>query len=95
MDPNQNDQANPIPAVPSDDGAAGQDPMATPQPEPTPQPVGMPEPDPTPTPAPADGVGQGQMDEITPPPPMMEDHPQDGLPTGADQGSTGDTNPVV
>lgn len=94
MDPNQNDQTNQNPAVPADDGTSGQNSVTTPQPEPaaepTPEPISTP-----PTPAPAGDAGQGQVEEITPPPPMMEDHPQDEQPAGIDQGSAGDTNPAV
>ncbi len=103
MDPNQNDQANQTPQMPADDGSTGQNPMATPQPEPatepTPEPISMPEPtatpEPTPSPAPASDVPQGQVEEITPPPPMVEEHPQDEQPAGTNQGSAGDTNPLA
>ena len=95
MDPNQNDQINQNPAVPSDDSTPGPDPVVTPQPEPTTEPIPEPISTPEPTPAPASDAGQGQVEEITPPPPMIEDHPQDEPPTGIDQGSAGDTNPAV
>jgi hypothetical protein len=99
MDPNQNDQTNQTPTMPVDDNP-GQNPVSMPQPEPTmppmPEPVSMPDPEPTPTPAPVSDVGQGPVEEITPPPPMVEDQPQNEQPAlGTNQGSTGDTNPVV
>lgn len=95
MDPNQNDQNSQDPAMPTDGGIGGQNP--TPQPEPPvnpmPEPASVPEP--TPTPAPASDAPQEPVDEITPPPPMMDEHPQGEQPTGIDQGSTGDSNPVA
>lgn len=92
MDPNQNDQPNQDPLVPAGDGSQGQDPIPAPQPEPMPEPTIAPEP--TPTPAPTGDTGQAPMEEITPPPPMVEEHPQE-TPASIDQGNAGDTNPVA
>lgn len=95
MDLNQNDQTNQTPIVPADDSTPGQNPVTTPQPEPTAQPMPEPVSPPEPTPAPANDAGQGEVEEITPPPPMTEEHSQDEQPRDIGQGSTGDTNPAV
>ncbi len=102
MDPNQNDQASQTPQTPVGGDAAGQNPITAPQPEPvatpvpepaiTPEPANIPEPTPAPT---GDAIGQGQMEEITPPPPMVEEPAQNEQPPNVDQGNTGDTNPAV
>jgi hypothetical protein len=98
MDPNQNDQTIQTPQAPVNDNPVGQDPISTPQPEPVipavPEPMSTPQAEPTP--APVSDIGQAPMEEITPPPPMMEDHHSDEQPKAEiNQGSTGDTNPVM
>ncbi len=95
MDPNQNsDQASQIPGMPQDDSSAV--PQSTPVPEPTmvPEPLSVPEPAPAPEPGIVPEVPSETVEEISPPPPAVEEQKEAGQAVGS-QALGSDTNQAV